>query len=64
MNVLLSSLHIALRALIANLVAQYGGIDHLAGHKDFNPGITLCPGQNLYPLLPGIAQERGLRYGI
>src|SRR5512133_1892868 len=53
---------LVLRALIADLVAQYGGIDHLAGHKDFNPGITLCPGQNLYPLLPGIAQERGLRY--
>lgn len=43
------------------------GIRYLAGHKDY-PGQsqdgTDCPGDNLYTLLPDIARELGIRYGV
>ena len=38
-------------------------ITHLAGHQDFQPGETLCPGKNLEPLLPGLALELKLEFG-
>jgi hypothetical protein len=38
-------------------------ITHLAGHQDFNPEITVCPGETLYALLPEIADRAGLIYG-
>lgn len=38
-------------------------ITHLAGHQDFQPGETLCPGRNLEPLLPGLANELELVFG-
>lgn len=52
------------KALAAALIKQYPRINRMAGHKDFNPGITLCPGKNLYPLLPSLAADLGIRYGI
>jgi len=42
-------------------------IRYLSGHKDYpdqSPDGTECPGDNLYPLLPGMARELGMRYGI
>jgi N-acetyl-anhydromuramyl-L-alanine amidase AmpD len=43
------------------------GIRYLAGHKDYpdqSPDGTECPGDNLYPLLPDLARELGMKYGI
>lgn len=51
-----------LKALIRVLMERYP-LTHLAGHGDFLPGKTLCPGKNLAPLLPGLAAELGLRFG-
>jgi hypothetical protein len=42
-------------------------IRYLAGHKDYpgqSPDGTECPGDSLYPLLPDLARELGMRYGI
>lgn len=54
----------ALRILLTSLVGRFPGLQHLSGHRDHNPGVTLCPGANLYPLLPGLAEEYNLTYGI
>jgi hypothetical protein len=56
----------SLRELADYLRYTYG-IRYLAGHKDYpnqSPDGTECPGDNLYPLLPDLARELGLRYGI
>jgi hypothetical protein len=53
-----------LKLLLAGLASTYQRIDRLAGHKDYNPGITLCPGANLYALLPGLAEELHLAYRL
>jgi hypothetical protein len=56
----------SLRALVDYLRYTYG-IRYLAGHKDYpdqSPDGTECPGDNLYPLLPGLARELGMKYGI
>ena len=39
-------------------------ITHIAGHADFNPEITVCPGENLAAFLPQIATRVGLSFGI
>lgn len=52
----------ALRRLGAYLAEAYA-LTHLAGHQDFQPGVTLCPGHELAPLLPGLAGELGLEFG-
>jgi hypothetical protein len=39
------------------------GITHLAGHRDFNPEVTVCPGNNLEALLGQIANQTGLEFG-
>ena len=52
-----------LRWLISALRARHP-LTHLAGHRDFLPGKTLCPGKNLAPLLPKLAAELGLQFGI
>lgn len=42
-------------------------IRYLAGHKDYpdqSPDGTECPGDHLYPLLPDLARELGMQYGI
>jgi hypothetical protein len=51
-----------LRALGAYLAGTYT-LTHLAGHRDFQPGVTVCPGRELEPLLPGLAEELGLEFG-
>lgn len=50
------------KKLIQFLIEQYG-ITHLAGHRDFQPDETVCPGKYLEPLLPGLAIELGLTFG-
>ena len=53
---------ISLTALVKTLAEQVP-ITHLAGHRDFQPGETECPGSNLEALLPGLAADVGLQYG-
>lgn len=52
----------ALQTLAGCLAAAYH-ITHLAGHRDFQPGHTVCPGQFLEPLLPALAAGLGLTFG-
>jgi hypothetical protein len=52
----------ALKLLLQVLKQEYH-VTHLAGHKDFNPGVTLCPGENLYEKLPALAEELSYEYG-
>jgi len=52
------------KLLLKSLPALYPGINRMAGHKDFNPDVTLCPGENFYSLLSGLAQEVSLHYGV
>lgn len=52
-----------LQALVACLVGGLPNVTRLAGHGDLNPGITLCPGENLAPFLPRIAEQFGLQFG-
>jgi hypothetical protein len=51
-----------LKLLVRQLVDEYS-ITHLAGHYDFQPDETVCPGRNLEPLLPGLAAEMKLEFG-
>jgi len=56
----------SLEQLVDYLRYTYG-IHYLAGHKDYpdqSPDGTECPGANLYPLLPDLAGELGMKYGI
>jgi hypothetical protein len=53
----------SLAALARTLAEQYAGLAYLAGHRYFQPGETLCPGQNVAPLLREFAAEVGLTYG-
>ncbi|MDD2890001.1 MAG: peptidoglycan recognition family protein [bacterium] len=46
----------ALRILIKKLFKEFGELQ-LLGHKDFSLADTLCPGQHLYELLPGIKKK-------
>ncbi len=39
-------------------------LTHLAGHRDFQPGDTVCPGEHFAPMLPQIAVDLGLAFGI
>ena len=52
----------ALMTLIIYLRATYQ-ITHLAGHHDFLPTETVCPGANLELRLPDIARDAGLKFG-
>jgi len=52
----------SLRALSAYLAAAYT-LTHLAGHADFQPGVTVCPGARLAALLPDLAAGLGLTFG-
>jgi N-acetyl-anhydromuramyl-L-alanine amidase AmpD len=54
----LASLH----TLSACLIDAYA-ITHIAGHRDFQPGVTDCPGDNLEMLLPTLAAELGIEFG-
>ncbi len=52
-----------LQGLIACLVSGLPNVTRLAGHRDLNPDVTLCPGANLAPFLPEIAAQFGLQFG-
>jgi hypothetical protein len=49
--------------LVRYLTYQYT-LSHLAGHRDFQPDETVCPGKHLEPRLPDIAHALGLKFGI
>jgi hypothetical protein len=51
------------KQLVQSLVAQYSHITHLAGHRDFQPDETVCPGTNLEPFLPTFATTLNLTFG-
>lgn len=56
----------SLRALVDYLRYTYD-IRYLTGHRDYpnqSPDGTECPGENLYPLLPSLARDLGMRYGV
>ncbi|MBK9050806.1 MAG: N-acetylmuramoyl-L-alanine amidase [Chloroflexi bacterium] len=48
--------------LVAQLVAQYPGLTHLAAHADFNDE-TVCPGRNMVVLLRPLAVRHQLQSG-
>jgi hypothetical protein len=52
-----------LRSLSTCLIDRYG-ITHIGGHRDFQPGVTECPGEKLAVLLPEVAADLGVQYGI
>jgi hypothetical protein len=52
----------SLTALAGYLRDTYA-ITHVAGHRDFNPDITECPGETLEPMLSEFAQSVGLSLG-
>ncbi len=49
-------------ALVSYLAKEYR-VTHLAGHRDFQPEETVCPGKQLEALLPGLAVELDLQFG-
>lgn len=55
---------ISLKQLCRCLRNTYAGITHLAGHRDFQPEVTVCPGENLEALLPELAKELRLEFGV
>jgi hypothetical protein len=48
----------------AGSLAEVYTLTHLAGHKDFQPTATVCPGQFLEERLPQLAADLGLEWGI
>lgn len=52
----------SLKELAHCLISEFG-FTHLAGHRDFQPGATVCPGHNFAPQLPALAKELGLKFG-
>jgi hypothetical protein len=53
-----------LKTFLSDMVTRYPLLTSLAGHRDYNPGTTLCPGANLYALLPELAKGLNLAYRI
>ncbi|MCC6905187.1 MAG: N-acetylmuramoyl-L-alanine amidase [Anaerolineae bacterium] len=51
-----------LEKLITFLASEYA-ITHVAGHRDFQPEETACPGASIEALVPLIAEDTGLLYG-
>ena len=51
-----------LRTLARHLRETYT-VTHMAGHRDFQPEVTSCPGASLRPLLPDLAADVALTYG-
>ncbi|NBD36501.1 MAG: hypothetical protein GVY30_10970 [Chloroflexi bacterium] len=39
-------------------------LTHIAGHRDFQPGVTVCPGVHLESCLPQLAIELHLKFGV
>ncbi len=54
---------VQLKLLAAYLRDAYA-ITHLAGHRDFQPDETRCPGHYLADILPDLAAEVGLVYSV
>jgi hypothetical protein len=52
----------SLKDLLIVLKQEYH-VTHLAGHRDFNPGVTVCPGEYLEKVLPVLANELSYQYG-
>ena len=52
-----------LERLLLFLKETYG-VNNLAAHRDFNPSLTIDPGVNLYSILPQIAKDVELHYGV
>ncbi len=52
----------ALTTLLQSLRDTYN-ITHMAGHRDFLPTETVCPGQSLEAQLPELARAVELRLG-
>lgn len=48
--------------LLARTLREQYALSHLAGHRDFQPDATVCPGKNLWPVIPAIAAATGLAY--
>jgi hypothetical protein len=51
----------SLKRLSIQLKNEYD-LTHLAGHRDFQPGVTVCPGEHLADKLEGIAADLNLEY--
>ena len=51
-----------LRALAGYLRDAFT-VTHMAGHRDFQPEATSCPGASLWPLLPELAADVALTFG-
>ncbi len=49
--------------LLAGYLRDTYRLTHLAGHRDYQPEVTVCPGKNLWPLLPDLAAELGMTFG-
>ncbi len=52
----------SLKVLVQGLIGNYG-ISYLCGHRDFQPGVTLCPGKNLEEKLPSLAFWQWIKFG-
>jgi hypothetical protein len=52
----------SLKAMVASLIGDYG-ISYLCGHRDFQPGVTLCPGKYLEEKLPSLAFWQWIKFG-
>ena len=50
-----------LRQVIEHLRDMYN-LTHLGGHRDYQPGATVCPGANCWPLLTDLATSLALTY--
>jgi hypothetical protein len=55
-----SPLQLASLVKLAQALRHDYGIRYLSSHRDFQVGITECPGEHLYERLPDIAQQSGL----
>lgn len=51
-----------LKQLVATLRDTYQ-LSYLAGHRDYQPGETVCPGASIGPLIPNLAAEMGMISG-
>lgn len=49
--------------LVVRWLADWLTLTHIAGHKDFNPSLTECPGPYLAEILPALASDSGLILG-
>ena len=48
---------------VAVYLRETVGITHVTGHRGFQPEATVCPGENLWPLLATVAVEAGFAMG-